>query len=381
LAGEWKLLLKATSLVDFQSQLWNRKIVKNYWFVVGMSIVVELVSLAVSNMSRVTFLVHYVIIPTLLLITVGLITEWVVRRAKRRPDYAVLVSGELMAAIIVGTHPTVPATCAIFVLPTLVSVVYFEVRKVLFTTALSFASILVLYFGDTTFRATVSMIEIISLCAIVLGGCYVAIEIMQRSIELSNHLQTTLESNERLRIQNILMESASKLDGLTETYNHKTFHEHLEELIQRSEALGATIHLLLIDIDDFKQVNDRYGHRVGDVILRGVAALIQSQLTPNDFLARYGGEEFTVVMVGRSFEDTLDTAELIRASVADALHEEVDNKPVTVSIGLSQYAPGKGKETFFAEADESLYCAKRYGKNQVQSHKGIVPADVDASLV
>jgi diguanylate cyclase (GGDEF)-like protein len=156
-------------------------------------------------------------------------------------------------------------------------------------------------------------------------------------------------------------------DGLTELANRRQFEEALEGEIGRIDRFGGAVSLIIADIDDFKQVNDRYGHQAGDAVLRAVADVIQAHVRAIDLPARYGGEEFTVLLP----QTELDGAE----HVAERLRREVAARPiempsgallaVTASFGVASYPNARTQSALFAAADEALYRAKRDGKNSV----------------
>jgi diguanylate cyclase (GGDEF)-like protein len=125
-----------------------------------------------------------------------------------------------------------------------------------------------------------------------------------------------------------------------------------------------SLHLAIMDIDNFKSVNDTYGHKAGDVVLRTVANIARSKVSSNDIVARYGGEEFALLFTDKSFQEVYDLLEEIRTSIASTSHEVLQGLPVTVSIGLNKYTPGMGKEALFQGADTALYDAKHSGKNR-----------------
>ncbi len=137
-----------------------------------------------------------------------------------------------------------------------------------------------------------------------------------------------------------------------------------KKLIEQNELNDLSLQLAILDIDNFKRINDTYGHWVGDIILIRVASIIKETVTPNDFVARYGGEEFAVIFTEKTLDEAYRLVEQIRHKLYVTLHPELDSKAATISIGLQEYMKGKGKEALFKGADASLYAAKRTGKKQ-----------------
>jgi diguanylate cyclase (GGDEF)-like protein len=163
-----------------------------------------------------------------------------------------------------------------------------------------------------------------------------------------------------------LMKAAS-VDGLTNTLNRKTFVTRAEELISLFARKREPISCLLIDIDDFKKINDVHGHFMGDVVLQSFAETIRSHLRNYDLFGRYGGEEFAILLPGADGKETLEIAERLRAAVEAS---SVDGNPgikYTVSIGASTVMPdGETRaDTLYKLSDRALYAAKDLGKNRV----------------
>lgn len=160
-------------------------------------------------------------------------------------------------------------------------------------------------------------------------------------------------------------------DPLTGAYNRRYMTEHLRSELAFATRQGLPVGLLLVDIDHFKRVNDRYGHRVGDAVLQLVAASIHRMLRPYDVLCRYGGEEFVVVARQTSPRNAEILAERIRHNV-EAMRFEVGGKPasVTVSVGVTVSSPSGGcinPEALLQAADDALYAAKEAGRNRVRT--------------
>lgn len=179
-----------------------------------------------------------------------------------------------------------------------------------------------------------------------------------------------------LRAANASLRTLSSQDGLTGLANRRSFDAALDGACRHAAGHGGGFALLLIDVDHFKLLNDRYGHLVGDQCLRQVGANLRSFCAPRgDEVARYGGEEFGVVLANVSPERAGEIAENIRAAVASKpchvaeLRFPID---VTVSIGVTHVAPGVpvAPHQVIREADEALYRAKHSGRNVVRTFGG-----------
>ena len=157
--------------------------------------------------------------------------------------------------------------------------------------------------------------------------------------------------------------SRSTSDGLTGLYDHDTLLTLLEKEIERARRYSETISLLLLDLDDFKQVNDVFGHQKGDEVLVQLADIIRETIRTMDIAGRYGGEEFALILPETDMAAAVQSAERLRASVATRLRQDVQ---LTISVGVACF-PNQ-EQTVAAlvrAADEALYSAKAKGKNCV----------------
>lgn len=156
----------------------------------------------------------------------------------------------------------------------------------------------------------------------------------------------------------------ARTDALTGVANRAAYDERIGEEIGRHQRFGNPVSLLVWDIDLFKRINDDYGHRAGDAVLREVARVLSSRKRATDHLARYGGEEFVMLLVGTGVADAVRVAEQLRESVA-ALKFGFRGTPlrITVSCGLTELRSGDDPQTAFDRADAALYRAKDAGRN------------------
>jgi len=166
-----------------------------------------------------------------------------------------------------------------------------------------------------------------------------------------------------------IYKNLSITDDLTQLYNSRYFYKRLEEEIDRSMRYEQPLSLLLIDLDDFKNINDRYGHLNGDKVLKMTGRIIQDCLRKTDSAYRYGGEEFTVLLPGTGVDASKNVAERIRTGFEAQNLLLIINEAlnISVSIGAAQFKPGEEMEAFVKKADDALYVAKQKGKNRVCS--------------
>jgi diguanylate cyclase (GGDEF)-like protein len=187
----------------------------------------------------------------------------------------------------------------------------------------------------------------------------------QREIEETNRDLT--EKNTRLQQANEVLNQLSITDGLTKLHNHRFFQDHLTREIKRVDRAGEALSMLLIDIDDFKQLNDRFGHAAGDELLMRLAPILNAAIRETDLAARYGGEEFVILAPNTDLSGAYRLAEKVRTSIAESsfiLDDSLRPMRVTVSVGVAQFQGNRKR--FFQKTDEALYRAKAAGKNCVK---------------
>lgn len=171
----------------------------------------------------------------------------------------------------------------------------------------------------------------------------------------------------------------SVTDGLTGIYNRKAFDRYINERIRQNSTAGNAAAILMVDIDNFKEINDAYGHPIGDRVLLAVAHKCRNLIRHEDFIARYGGEEFVIVLPHASLRNAIKKANLICKNISDTRYSMDDEKAghvlsITVSIGISSFQAGDTAKTLIDRADQALYIAKRTGKNRVVSENELTSA-------
>jgi diguanylate cyclase (GGDEF)-like protein len=187
----------------------------------------------------------------------------------------------------------------------------------------------------------------------------------------SHELAAWLGSQAAVALENArlhrLVERQAVTDGLTDLANRRQFEEALAAEINRAQRFGGTLALILADLDNFKQVNDRYGHQAGDEVLRRFADVLRETVRDVDVPARYGGEEFAVLLPQTDMEGAERLAERLRQAVAE---RPLTTRPgalvaCTASFGVASFPDSSTPAALFAAADEALYRAKAAGKNRV----------------
>jgi diguanylate cyclase (GGDEF)-like protein len=208
-------------------------------------------------------------------------------------------------------------------------------------------------FGKTEEEMTLNRLSIVALSlltlALLLGSTYVMLD----------HLGDKLDTAQKALLE------ASIRDELTGLHNRRYLMTRLNEEFERARRKGTALGLLMMDVDHFKAVNDKYGHPAGDEVLRSIAQTLASMLREYDVGGRYGGEEFAVVLAETSPADMVKLAERIREKIEQLDdHGNATGIHVTISIGVALLRDDDTTETLLQRADTALYRAKESGRNR-----------------
>ncbi|MBI5233291.1 MAG: diguanylate cyclase [Deltaproteobacteria bacterium] len=193
----------------------------------------------------------------------------------------------------------------------------------------------------------------ISFCKIVANASYFAI----KNANLYDEVRTEREH----------LKKVTTMDQLTGLYNHNYFYTRLDEEMSRAFRYSVPLSLMMLDIDDFKMINDTYGHRVGDTVLKGLSMILKDCVRKTDVVARYGGEEFAILLPHTSLDGAVGEAERIRQFVEGHSFSGI-GRNITISIGVASFVKGEVASSgeLVNRADRELYAAKKAGKNCVR---------------
>jgi diguanylate cyclase (GGDEF)-like protein len=188
-------------------------------------------------------------------------------------------------------------------------------------------------------------------------------EFLTKPISPEHLISAVVGRAERMKIIRSLMIK----DGMTGLYNHSTIKEYLGTMIAQARRQGTDVGFAMIDLDNFKRVNDTYGHLVGDQVLVTIARLLRQRLRSSDVVGRYGGEEFAVILPDCDITLAVSLIDQLRESFG-SIRFPVGDTPfsVTFSAGVAAFSSYNDEFSLCKAADEALYQAKNEGRNRVE---------------
>ncbi len=181
-----------------------------------------------------------------------------------------------------------------------------------------------------------------------------------------DHLAIAIDYAIEIAAQYQLLRDIAAHDGLTGLYNHREAHVLIDKEIGRARRYNTALSLIMLDIDYFKNINDTFGHLVGDQVLQWLAGLIKKSSRSCDINGRYGGEEFAIILPETTGDSAYKKAESLRKLIENEQYTDgCINLSITVSIGIAELSNDDTKMTFIEKADKALYCSKSKGRNCV----------------
>ena len=361
-------------IIEFEK--WNRKILRSYWIIAALASITENIIFffisAPSGKNDFHQYATYILRPTLfniiLLSIVKLLYEFIKNKFKESSKYLIIVAGTLLVCNLVYVHYDVSVIYVLFIFPIMVSVYYGNKKLTLFALILNLSAYLLIVFFYLPTRPTGTLYhdstDICTTVALIISSVLLVYSFTDRTDEIIKSFIDIYESEQELAIKNFIMEFNSKIEPATGLYNHKTFYEYLEQLIKQSENFQFPLSLAVLDIDNFKRINDTYGHSLGDSVINTLAEIIKDKIGSDDYAARYGGEEFAIIFTDKDQNEAFDIIESIRKEFNNKIIDGMDKEKFSISIGISEAYKGISKETHFSNADKALYNAKRTGKNK-----------------
>lgn len=315
------------------------------------------------NCSDTEFLVRYVIIPTcanvfaLMTSAILLLSDKLTQRGRN-----VVICGLLLwiCVVIENVHGHYPAVLCLPCMAIFISTIFANTKTTYIMTIVSLLSTFSSYlitkelFGDVY----ITLANYIIACAVIIMS-YFCSQLLIRYI--FTQLVTVSEGvkNEKSLLNKM------KLDPLTGLYNRGGMDSIINELISHYSP-ECRLYVLMIDIDNFKRVNDVYGHQNGDVVLRTLAQLIMDMGRKDIIPCRYGGEEIVIIFKNHTPEEAYNKGRVLLSNFGETVFEFDPDKRITFSGGFSEYVPNMTADDWIKDADEKLYYAKNNGKNQIK---------------
>lgn len=354
--------MESTDLTNVR--ILNRHMLNVYWAVWCLAPLVEVIYLYLTRPAEGS--------PAYLSLLVGLFlnlffmgtAELLTGLWKLSHPYLIIGLGVLASFVLVHFQVEMSSIYFIFFFPLLVSVFYFRKRYTIVTAAMILTAVMLLYVSNSAFRTYLTQSAFFVFVVMLISVAVLLMLLVDRVKQLMLNLSSALEAKRELMVRNIVMDKMVKTDPLTGLYTHTAFHNYLAELTEQHARMPFHIHLAIIDVDFFKQINDNYGHRAGDLILTEVSDIIRQMIGPDDFAARCGGEEFSILFLEKDMDQVFAVVEKIRARMTLIAHPDIPDLHVTVSIGLNEYRPLMDKDEFYKETDDFMYAAKKLGKNR-----------------
>ncbi|WP_237167820.1 GGDEF domain-containing protein [Paenibacillus yonginensis] len=342
-----------------RQSIWIRWFLRIYWIIIVLHDAAQLFAywFLPYDITIRDFYMDILLYPTLMMGTAVVIAEMIHKWAPKYTFFSLFGAGAVLSLEIIHLNMDIRIITALLLLPIIASTIFFRIDLTLFTSVLQTGVFLGMYYGDAWFRTFLTGYDVIAVPLFLFVSTLVSTIIIISGRELVKDLELAQKEKRHIMRQ-------SRKDAQTGLYNHSTFQHFFDTALEHGHQ-GEGFHLALLDIDNFKMVNDQYGHRAGDLILLNVSRIIRENLEPGDRAFRYGGEEFALLLYGKELDEAYTMLEAIRSKISSTDFKELGGKAVTVSIGLKSYSRGISRESLFEETDSLLYQAKRSGKNQI----------------
>lgn len=348
----------------------NKTIVTILWLCIVLIASVELLNYVIYQFVGHTFVIEnffydYIIFPLCLnsaiATTVTLLCWYLNKKHPYLTSYIVTIGFVLFIHGVITVHYGIRVIYMAYVLPIFISVMFIDKYLTTLTAILSLTLYLPLYLfylplkPDYTYKH-----DYIDLSATIVFSiaCYIA------SLFIMNFFNTIIIKINDVSKLKVNLEKRVQLDSFTQLYNRASFDETLESYFQKSYYVEIPFTTIILDIDNFKHINDTYGHALGDEVILKLVRIIIENTRKNDKAFRYGGEEFALILETDE-KGGFEVAEKIRILFHNTTIESMKNEPLSISLGVCQYHKSfLSTENYFTLVDAALYKAKREGKNK-----------------
>lgn len=308
-----------------------------------------------------SYLLFSVLLPILVNVIAHFVARYVVHKtsfSEEKKNSAIIYAALVTTLLVSIIHREFILTSCAFIFPMVLSTV-FNNKKLLNATLAVSAFIFGLlcylqaYEGKVSAETNLNMMILLGFILVSYKCAEISIDFSKKSFEV---IKSQASDNDRLK-------DRIRHDAMTGLYNHRAFYTLLEESMEIHHKQRKKISLAVIDIDDFKKVNDTYGHEYGDVVIITLADIMTNHC-PDCKVCRYGGEEFAIIFIGKSEQDAAKIVNDILDEFSSNDFDFTDEK-YTFSCGVVEYDGLMSKESMFSEADGKMYEAKKNGKNNI----------------
>ncbi len=353
----------AEEMEHYRDEFSNEKVVENFEQIYKIMIGLEILEIILAFLPSIDFKIRYVSMAFVVSNGLLLIPAFKHKRNHFKSDFMSMFKLEhIIIANFIGL-----ATCLnivtinrfdfvhmyIATIMILSVTVYIPVVSLTFLTVLSLIiNVVFIIILSNNPESMFHMVDNIIVFTVI--AWYLGIKSNQKTVELWYNHKRQVDLNEQL-------EELNKRDAMTRFYNHESILLQMEQAIAQAQRYGQDLSILMLDIDDFKEINDTFGHQEGDKVILEVAKSIYKSVRDTDLIGRYGGEEFLVILPETSLENACIVSNRIREAVSKL---QFDHIKMSISGGLSELKDHAG-DKLLSLADERLYKAKHQGKNQI----------------
>jgi diguanylate cyclase (GGDEF)-like protein len=350
--------------------VWREKFIKVFYIIAALIFIVEMVVFIVlrnhgllsEGYSVFQYVIKYIVITTVADVLLVFACQKInaMNILAQLKNYAVLTMVSLMAAVITFIHYDVGAILTVFIIPVFLTVLFGKKKMTGVITALN--SLLLVLSAIHSAVASDSVFFYLNVAVaftLMVSAFLISYVLIEYNKANSDYIYASY------RTQVSLNEQAQN-DSLTGLYNQKTFQSLLKDSIEKAKSLKSPMSLAIIDLDDFKEINDTFGHLEGDQVLIHFTNLLKQQFADGEaYISRYGGDEFAIIFPKASKELAYLKLEALRQRCKQLPQSQVRAGEISFSSGISYYMEGDMNETLlFHQADSALYRAKDNGKSQ-----------------
>jgi diguanylate cyclase (GGDEF)-like protein len=349
---------------------WREKIIRVFYIIVALVFTVEVIvyfafrgyGLLSEGLTDIQYIIKYVITPTVLnlifVIACSRINKMSIKAQIK--NYAILITVSILAAVIAFIHYIIGAILAIFIIPVFLTVLFGQKRITSVITIINCILLVLSTIHSAMFNMSIFFFLNVAVAITLLISAYLISNVL---IEYNKANSDYIYSSYKTQLS---LNEQARNDSLTGLYNQKTFQSLLKGSMEKAKIQKSPMSLAIIDLDDFKEINDTFGHLEGDQVLLHFTDLIKQQYHDNEaYISRYGGDEFAVIFPKASKELAFLRLEALRQRCRQVPQAKIRSGEISFSAGISHYSEGEINENLlFHQADSALYQAKENGKGQ-----------------